>query len=176
VIFEEFIEYRMIELNIKSNLFDVCDLFKDKRFYVINYKSVDKQAYEIRGLSYFYNLIKSVKDKIIVFDYPLSKKDKMLLYRYSRDYINSNIIFINEFYTKMTSYGFNPNTSELLYLCDLSLSIAINDDIKIIKNKDRLDMYLPSSIQRDEKYIDGVYLKTRRAIKLYQILEMDFFY
>lgn len=161
MIFEELNQYRLIELNIKSDIrFNCWDLFKDKRFYLIEYDSIDKQAYEIRGLSYFYNLIKSVKDKIIVFDYPLSKKDKMLLCRYSRDYINSNIIFIN------------PYTSPLLYLCDLSLSITINQDIiKIIKNKDRLDIYLSSSIQKDEKYIESIYLKTKRARKLYQILD-----
>lgn len=174
MIFEELNQYRLIELNIKSDIrFNCWDLFKDKRFYLIEYDSIDKQAYEIRGLSYFYNLIKSVKDKIIVFDYPLSKKDKMLLCRYSRDYINSNIIFINDIYEKVTSNRFsNPYTSPLLYLCDLSLSITINQDIiKIIKNKDRLDIYLSSSIQKDEKYIESIYLKTKRARKLYQILD-----
>ena len=177
MIFDEFIEYRMVELNIISNRFDICDLFKDKRFFIINYKSIDKQAYDVRGLSYFYNIIKSVKDKIIIFHYPLPRKDRLLLVKFLTEILSDlNIVFINESYTKMTSYGFNSSTSELLYSCDLSLSITINDNIKIIKNKDRLDMYLPSSIQRDEKYIDGVYLKTRRAIKLYQILEMDFFY
>lgn len=177
MIFQEFYHYNIIELNVKSDIrFNCWDLFKDKGFHLIEYDSIDKQAYEIRGLSYFYNLIKSVKDKIIVFDYPLPKKDKMQLARFLIDNVsNLNIIFINESYQKMNSngFGFSNSYSELLYLCDLSLSITINQDIiKIIKNKDRLDIYLSNSIQKDEKYIESVYLKTKRARKLYQILDI----
>lgn len=174
MIFQEFNQYKLIELNVKSDIrFNCWDLFKDKRFYLIDYESIDKQAYDIRGLSYFYSLIKSLKDKIIVFDYPLSKKDRILLATYSRDYTNSNVIFINHTYENIKSNGFsNSYNSELLYLCDLSLFIKIDgDNIKIIENKDRLDIYLPSSIQRDVKNIESVYLKTKRARKLYQILD-----
>lgn len=170
MIFQELNQYRLIELNVKSDIrFNCWDLFKDKGFHLIEYDSIDKQAYEIRGLSYFYNLIKSLKDKIIVLDYPLPKKDKILLASYLRDYTNSNCIFINHTYEEMTSNRFS---NELLYCCDLSLFIKIDGGIiKIIENKDRLDIYLPSSIQRDEKYIESVYLKTKRARKLYQILD-----
>jgi len=172
MIFQEFYHYNIIELNVYSDIyFDFNSLFSDKkRFFLINDETIDHQAYNIRGLSHIHNLIKDNLNKTIVLDFQLSKIDKSTLLHSLHKYVASSIIILNRGYLKMNGFS-SKYSSDITHLSSLSLSININKDkIKIIENKDRLDIYLPSSIQRDEKNIENIYLKTKRARKLYQIL------